>query len=225
MFGIFDNGDKINDAKIFMGSSEESREKMGERKSPYSGEVVSRFPICSKADAKRALEIAQKASKVTAKSPLHRRVAWLEDVAEGLKRYREDIALTIVDEVAKPLAFARVEVDRCIETIELTAKELVALHGETIPTDITPSGKQTLAYFKRVPVGVVACITPFNFPLNLVAHKIAPALGAGNAVVLKPTPEAPLTAYKLAKLFVSSEYAIENALSLVWRCGGWKHLS
>ena len=216
MFGIFENNNKINHAKVFMGSSEESREKLGERRSPYTQEVVSRFPICSVEDTNQALLIAKKASKATAQSPLHQRVSWLEDVAKKLRKYKEDIALTLVDEVAKPLAFARVEVDRCIETIEITAKELIALHGETIPTDIAPSGKKAIAYFTRVPVGVVACITPFNFPLNLVAHKIAPALGAGNAVVLKPTPEAPLTAYKLAKLFISSEYAIDDALSVVY---------
>ena len=215
MFGIFDNSD-INDAKIFMGSKEESKENMSERKSPYSKEVVSRAPICTAEDAKQALKIAKKASKDTAKSPLHQRVAWLNDVADKLRHYHEDIALTLVDEVAKPIAFARIEVDRCIETIEITAKELIALHGETIPTDIAPSGKKTIAYFSRVPVGVVACITPFNFPLNLIAHKIAPALAAGNAVVLKPTPEAPLTAYKLAKLFNSSKYAIPDALSVVY---------
>ncbi len=216
MFGIFNSKQQVNDAKIFMGSAEERREEMLERKSPYSQEVVSRTPICTVTDAQNALNIAQKASRESKKTPLHQRVAWLEDVANMLEKYREDMAHTIVDEVAKPLAFARVEVDRCVETIRLTAKELVALHGETIPTDIAPSGKKTIAYFTRVPVGVVACITPFNFPLNLVAHKIAPALGAGNAVVLKPTPEAPLTAYKLAKLFNASEYAIKDALSVVY---------
>ena len=216
MFGIFQNNQQITDAKIFMGSSEETRETLVERRSPYSGEVVSSAPLCSAEDTKRALEIAKEASKETQKSPLHQRIAWLEDVANMLEEYREDMAMTLVNEVAKPLAFARVEVDRCIETIRLTAKELIALHGETIPTDVAPSGKKTIAYFTRVPVGVVACITPFNFPLNLVAHKIAPALGAGNAVVLKPTPEAPLTAYKLAKLFISSKYAIKDALSVVY---------
>ncbi|NEW59682.1 aldehyde dehydrogenase family protein [Sulfurovum sp. bin170] len=216
MFGIFESSHEIHDAKVFMGSAEETRESNSERKSPYSGDVVSKAPVCSVEDTQKALKIAKVASIQTAKSPLHQRVAWLEDVANSLRKYREDMALTIVHEVAKPLAFARVEVDRCIETIELTAKELVALHGETIPTDIAPSGKKTIAYFTRVPVGVVACITPFNFPLNLVAHKIAPALGAGNAVVLKPTPEAPLTAYKLAKLFNNSEYAIKDALSVVY---------
>ncbi len=216
MFGIFNSRQQVNDAKIFMGSEEETKEIMTERQSPYSHEVVSRAPLCNAADTQRALNIAKLAAIETKKSPLHQRVSWLEDVANMLEKHREDMALTIVDEVAKPLAFARVEVDRCVETIRLTAKELVALHGETIPTDITPSGKKTIAYFTRVPVGVVACITPFNFPLNLVAHKIAPALGAGNAVVLKPTPEAPLTAYKLAKLFNASEFAIKDALCVVY---------
>lgn len=119
-------------------------------------------------------------------------------------------------EVAKPITFSRIEVDRCAETIKLTALELANMGGETIPTDIMPSGRKTLAYYRREPVGVVACITPFNFPLNLVAHKIAPALGAGNAVVLKPTPEAPMTAYMLAKLFVSSDFAVKDALSVVY---------
>ena len=90
------------------------------------------------------------------------------------------------------------------------------MHGETINTDAMPSGKKTTAFFTREPAGVVAAITPFNFPLNLVAHKLAPALVAGNAVVLKPTPEAPLTAYKFAKLFIESEYAIKDALSVVY---------
>jgi len=208
--------DATGEAKVFMGSEEETRESLSERRSPYDNSVVSRAPICTAEDTIRALKIAEQASKVTAKSPLHQRISWLEDVANMLEVHREDMAMTLVHEVAKPLAFARVEVDRCIETIRLTAKELIALHGETIPTDIAPSGKKTIAYFTRVPVGVVACITPFNFPLNLVAHKIAPALGAGNAVVLKPTPEAPLTSYKLAKLFNSSEFAIKDALSVVY---------
>jgi len=93
---------------------------------------------------------------------------------------------------------------------------LINLHGETISTDATISGFKTESYFKRVPAGVVVAITPFNFPLNLVAHKIAPALGAGNSVVLKPTPEAPFVAYSFAKLFIESEYAIKDALSVVY---------
>jgi len=137
-------------------------------------------------------------------------------VAKKLAEQKEDFALILAKEVAKPIAFSRIEVERCVETVRLTAMELSSLHGETIPTDVMPSGKKTLAYFRREPVGVVACITPFNFPLNLVAHKVAPALGAGNTVVLKPTPEAPMVAYMFAKLFVESKYAIKDALSVVY---------
>jgi acyl-CoA reductase-like NAD-dependent aldehyde dehydrogenase len=133
-----------------------------------------------------------------------------------MQEQREEFAKTLTDEVAKPIAFARVEVDRCIETIKLSADAMIHLTGKTINTDAMPSGKKSISYYVREPVGVISCITPFNFPLNLVAHKIAPALVAGNCVVLKPTPEAPLCAYKLVKLFVESKYAIKDAISLVY---------
>ncbi len=203
-------------ANIFFGSSEISSETLTKRKSPYSGDVVSTAPICSEDDAKKALSIAQNASKDAKKSTLSQRCNWLLDVAKKLKENQEDIAKTITDEVGKPITFARVEVQRAIETITLSAETMRTMHGETINTDAMNSGKKTLAYFSRVPVGVVVAITPFNFPLNLVAHKLAPALVAGNTVVLKPTPEAPLTAYKFAKLFIESEFAIKDALSVVY---------
>jgi len=206
----------IAQAKIFFGSSEANKEIQQERKSPFDNSVVSSAPVCDAEDTIRALEVAKAATKVAANTPLSQRILWLEDVAKRLTEQKEDFALMLAKEVAKPIAFSRIEVERCVETIRLTAMELANLHGETIPTDIMPSGKKTLAYFRREPVGVVACITPFNFPLNLVAHKIAPALGAGNTVVLKPTPEAPMVAYMFAKLFVESEYAVKDALSVVY---------
>ena len=205
-----------NEAKVFLGSKEISKDAKVEIKSPYDSKVVSVAQVCSADDAKEAVSIAKEAFESCAKSTLAQRISWLEDVAKTLQENKEDFALTIAKEVAKPISFARVEVDRCIETIKLTAMELVNLGGETIPTDVMPSGKKTMAYYRREPIGVVVAITPFNFPLNLVAHKIAPALGAGNSVVLKPTPEAPLTAYKLAKAFINSPYAIKDALSVVY---------
>jgi len=205
-----------NEAKVFLGSKEITKDAKVEIKSPYDSKVVSVAQVCSADDAKEAVSIAKEAFESCAKSTLAQRISWLEDVAKTLQENKEDFALTIAKEVAKPISFARVEVDRCIETIKLTAMELVNLGGETIPTDVMPSGKKTMAYYRREPIGVVVAITPFNFPLNLVAHKIAPALGAGNSVVLKPTPEAPLTAYKLAKAFINSPYAIKDALSVVY---------
>lgn len=203
-------------ANIFLGSKKESNRELVEILNPYSKQVVSKYPKCTKEDTIRALEIAKEASKATKASKLSERISWFEDVVKNLETQKEDIAKTITDEVGKPITFARIEVERCIETIKLSIHAMVNLEGHTINTDAMNSGKKTTAYFTRVPVGVVACITPFNFPLNLVAHKIAPALISGNSVVLKPTPEAPLTAYKLVKLFVESSFAITNAISLVY---------
>ncbi len=204
------------DARIFFGSTEAVTQKWSERKSPYNAEVVSRAPICSAEDALKALDIAQQATAVCRQSTLSQRCDWLLDVARKLQEEREEMARTITDEVGKPIAFSRIEVDRCIETVRLSAETMRTMHGETINTDAMPSGRKTTAFFRREPVGVVVAITPFNFPLNLVAHKLAPALVAGNAVVLKPTPEAPLTAYRFAKLFIESAYAIKDALSVVY---------
>jgi len=217
VFDIFSKVDTSpNIAKVYLGSKTIEKDELLEIKNPYSGKVVTKYPKCSAEDAKEALNIANKAAKVAKKAPLHQRIKWLEDVAFKLRESADEFAKLIVDEVAKPLTFAKIEVARCAETIELTAKELINLHGETFPSDATPSGREALAYYKRVPIGVASCITPFNFPLNLVAHKIAPALGAANAVVLKPTPEAPMCAYMLAKLFIESPYAVPDALSVVY---------
>lgn len=203
-------------AKIFFGSTEQTTQDTSERRSPYSAKVVSTAPMCNADDAIKALKIAQNATRDAKSSTLAQRCSWLLDVAGKLRDNKEDIAQTITDEVGKPIAFARVEVERCIETVTLSAETMRTRHGETINTDAMASGKKTTAFFTREPAGVVVAITPFNFPLNLVAHKLAPALVAGNAVVLKPTPEAPLTAYKFAKLFIESEFAIKDALSVVY---------
>jgi acyl-CoA reductase-like NAD-dependent aldehyde dehydrogenase len=204
------------DAKIYFGSQDSVSENWTERKSPYDGKVVSRAPLCGRDDALKALEIAKTAAKTAKASTLSQRCSWMLDVAQKLRENRENIARTITDEVGKPIQFARVEVDRCIETVTLSAETMRTMHGETINTDAMPSGRKTTAFYRREPVGVVAAITPFNFPLNLAAHKLAPALVAGNAVVLKPTPEAPLTAYKFAKLFIESRYAVKDALSVIY---------
>jgi acyl-CoA reductase-like NAD-dependent aldehyde dehydrogenase len=203
-------------AKIFFGSTEATTDTNSERVSPYSGKVVSSAPICSADDAIKALKIAQNATVAAKASTLAQRCSWLLDVAQKLRENKEDIAQTLTDEVGKPITYARIEVERCIETVTLSAETMRTMHGETINTDAMPSGKKTTAFFTREPAGVVVAITPFNFPLNLVAHKLAPALVAGNAVVLKPTPEAPLTAYKFARLFIDSEFAIKDALSVVY---------
>lgn len=206
----------MNRANIFFGSQEEPGRSYHDIRNPYDGSLASSRADCNAEDAKRALLIARKAKAAAKKSPLSQRVNWLEDVAAKLKQDKELFAQSITRETAKPITFARIEVERCIETIRVTAATLMTATGETINTDAMPSGKRTNAYYFREPVGVAVAITPFNFPLNLAAHKLAPALGAGNAVVLKPTPEAPYTAYLFAKAFIESEYAVPDALSVVY---------
>lgn len=207
-------------ADVYFGSTCKAKSAYKEVLSPYDRSVVSRVAQCTQEDATEVLEIAQKAFKDTKNSPMHQRISWLLDVAEKLEEKREKMAQTITDEVGKPIRFSRMEVDRCIETIKLSASAIVEINGETFDTTATPSGKKTLAFYKREPVGVVLAITPFNFPLNLVAHKIAPALVAGNAVVLKPTSQAPRTAFMLAQFFIESPYAIKDALSLIYSGNG-----
>lgn len=208
--------ESIKEAKLFFGSKQEIRKNISERINPFTNKIVSNAPVCDAEDAKKALAIAKEAFEKNKHTPLHQRILWLDDVAKKLEENKEEFAIMITHEVAKPIHFARIEASRCSETIKLTAMALANMHGETIPTDIMPSGRQTLSYFKRVPCGVVVCITPFNFPLNLIAHKLAPALGAGNAVVLKPTPEAPACASMLAELFINSPYAVPDMLSVVY---------
>ena len=203
-------------AKLYVGSTCKDKEQQKEVRSPYDGRVVSTFCVCDAKDVHEVLKIAHKASLHAKLTPLHQRINWLLDVAQKLEFEREKIALCITDEVGKPIAFSRVEVDRCIETIKLSANAILQVNGETFDTTAMPSGKKSLAFYKREPVGVVLAITPFNFPLNLVAHKIAPALVAGNSVILKPTSQAPRTAYELVKLFIESPYAPQDALSLIY---------
>ncbi len=206
----------MEEAKIYFGSSPVTKDEKLEVRSPFNDKVVGYYPNCDAEDAKKALKIAKEAFDKHKTTPLSKRVLWLRDVAKRLKEQKEDFALTITKEIGKPITFSRIEVDRAIETIELSADFAVAMSGETINTDATPSGRQTMSFYKRVPMGVVVAITPFNFPLNLSAHKLAPALAAGNAVVYKPTPEAPITGYKLAKLFIQSPYAVPDMLSVVY---------
>ena len=203
-------------ADVYLGSTCKAGQEYKNVLSPYDGRIASQVAVCDEGIAQKVLQVAQNCSVIAKNIPLHVRVSWLLDVASKLEIQKEDMAQTITDEVGKPIKFSRIEVSRCIETIRLSANAMMSLHGETFDTTAMPSGKETLAFYKREAVGVVLAITPFNFPLNLIAHKIAPALVAGNAVVLKPTSSAPLTAFKFAKLFIESEYATKDALSVIY---------
>lgn len=203
-------------AKICFGSEEYSKIEVESVRSPIDGTIVSTCPKCTAFEAKKALEIADIARVNAKNTPLHQRISWLNDAANILEASKDEYAKYITLETGKPIRFSKIEIARCIETIRITAQSALSIAGETIHTDAMPSGRQAEAYYKRVPAGVVVAITPFNFPFNLVAHKLAPALVMGNSVVLKPTPEAPYCGYVLAKAFIDSKYAIKDALSVVY---------
>jgi acyl-CoA reductase-like NAD-dependent aldehyde dehydrogenase len=132
--------------------------------------------------------------------PAHERAAILDRVAAALGERQDEVARTICEEAGKPMKAARVEATRAVSTFTMAAVEARKLAGDLVPMDASPAGVGKLALTLRVPIGIVAAISPFNFPLNLVAHKIAPALAAGCAVVLKPASQTPLSALLLAEL-------------------------
>jgi acyl-CoA reductase-like NAD-dependent aldehyde dehydrogenase len=169
-----------------------------EVRSPYSAEPVARVPQAGAEETRNAVDAAERA--MADPLPAYRRAEILDRVAALLRDRHDDVARTISAEAGKPMKAARVEAERAVSTFTHAAGEARRLAGEMVPMDASPSGAGKLAFTIRAPIGVVAAITPFNFPLNLAAHKVAPALAAGCAVVLKPAAQTPLSALLLAEL-------------------------
>jgi acyl-CoA reductase-like NAD-dependent aldehyde dehydrogenase len=167
-------------------------------RSPYSGDVVGRVAKAGASEACQALDAAEKAMREPL--PAHKRAEILVKVAAALGRRHDEAARLISDEAGKPMKAARVEAQRAMSTYTFAAVEARKLAGEMVPMDAAQAGTGKLAFTLRQPVGIVGAISPFNFPLNLVAHKLAPALAAGCAVVLKPASQTPLSALLLAEL-------------------------
>jgi acyl-CoA reductase-like NAD-dependent aldehyde dehydrogenase len=169
-----------------------------EVRSPYDGALVGRVPKAGAAETRRALDAAEGAMREPL--PAHERAAILDGVAALLSEQADELAKTISAEAGKPLKASRIEASRAVSTFTMAAVEARKLAGDVVPMDASPSGAGKLAFTLRLPIGIVAAISPFNFPLNLVAHKLAPALAAGCAVVLKPASQTPLSALLLAEL-------------------------
>ncbi len=189
-----------------------------ELRSPYTGEVIAEIPAATVEETLLAIESAHRARRLMAELPSHRRAKILENLARLLEERGEEAARIIATEAAKPIALARVEVNRTIQTYKFAAEEAKRIHGETLPLDAAPGGEGRLAYTVREPIGVIGAITPFNFPMNLVAHKVGPALASGNTVVLKPASQTPLSAYLLAELLAEAGLPA-GALNLVTGSG------
>jgi len=168
---------------------------------PYDGELIDTIPIADKGDVNNAIDSARKAQKSLNSLSSKQVSENLFSACEELSSCADEIARLIVLEAGKPYKAAVAEVNRSIETLRFTSEEAKRIYGESIPLDATGSADERfMAFTQKIPLGVVAAITPFNFPVNLALHKVAPAIAAKNAVVMKPSKEAPLAALRLAEI-------------------------
>jgi acyl-CoA reductase-like NAD-dependent aldehyde dehydrogenase len=171
---------------------------------PFDQTVIDTVPKGTAADVDQAIASAVRGAAAMAKLPAYERYAILRRTADLMAERVEDLGQTITLEEGKVISEGRGEVQRAIQTITLSAEEAKRLHGETVPLDAAPGNVSQFGFTIRVPVGVVAAIAPFNFPLNLVSHKVGPALAAGNSVVLKPAGDTPLSALKLVEILLEA---------------------
>jgi len=188
---------QATDHELLAGGEWTATGEWDEVASPYDGAIVGRVARGDAALVDRCAVIARAAFE-SGDFPQHERAAVLDRAAALVGERLDDLALTIAAEAGKPLKTARVEAERCVDTLTFSAVEARKLSGGTVPMEASPAGAGKLGVVLRVPYGVVGAISPFNFPLNLVAHKLGPALAAGNAVVLKPAGQTPISALKLA---------------------------
>jgi len=190
--------------KIFLAGDWVDKPKKIEVRNPFDNSVIDAVPKADAGDLEKALAFAQRGAKVMAKLSSYERWKILRKAADLMAARNAELGQIISKEEGKIIAEGRGEASRAVETMMGSAEEAKRLHGETIPLDADPTGSKKLGFTLRVPCGVVAAIAPFNFPLNLVAHKVGPALAAGNTVIVKPASDTPLSALRLTEILLES---------------------
>lgn len=190
--------------KMYMGGEWVSRAKSVPVSNPYTLKPFDTVPSAGLEDVDLAIKSAVRGAAAMRKLSAYERYEILTKAVALIKARAEDLAKTITSEEGKIIAEARTEVSRCVQTFTWSAEEAKRLYGETIPLDASPGNATKFGFTVRVPVGVVVAISPFNFPLNLVAHKVGPALAAGNAVIIKPASDTPLSALKLTEILLEA---------------------
>jgi len=169
-------------------------------KNKSTHQVFATISLSFENDIEKAIESATKAFEVTKKLPAYKRKEILYKIASEISRQKEELAQTISIETGKPIKLSRIEVDRAVNTFQFAAEEVDKICGEVLNLDVTAQSENRFGITKRFPIGPVLAITPFNFPINLAAHKIAPAIAAGNTIIFKPATAAMLTGSKLAMI-------------------------
>ncbi len=186
---------------------------------PYDESVITEVPVATEAVVDAAIAATEAGAADMRRLPAHTRSAILAKAAALLEQRSDGFTESIIAEAGKPRKYAAAEVGRGVETLRFASAEALRIHGETVPMDASRGSENRRGFFIRVPLGVIAAITPFNFPLNLVLHKVAPALAAGNSVVLKPATKTPLTALMLGALLLEAGLP-PKALNIVVGEGG-----
>jgi glyceraldehyde-3-phosphate dehydrogenase (NADP+) len=189
---------------MYIGGEWVRRDHVIEVLDPKDNSLIDTVPYASADDMLYAIEKAKEGVQIAAAMPTHQRVSILNKAADLIERREGEFATTIAREGSKTIREARKEVSRCIQTIRISAEEARRIHGETIPFDQMPGNENRVGYYYRFPVGLIAAITPFNDPLNLVAHKVGPAIASGNAIIVKPATVTPLSAIMLAEVLVEA---------------------
>jgi len=172
--------------------------------SPYDDSLVAIVHRAGPEEIEACISKAVEAFKVTRKLPSWKRAEILEAISNGIAGRHEEFARTIALEAGKPIQTARAEVDRAVFTFKVAAEEAKRIYGEIVPLDWLPGTEGRIGYVRRVPLGPVVGISPFNFPLNLVAHKVAPSLAAGNPIIIRPSSQTPVSSLKLAELVLEA---------------------
>ncbi len=201
-----------------IGPDRVTTEEVSEVRSPFDAQVVGTVPVGTEAHLDAAVAAARARHRAGA-LPAYQRAEILDRAASALAERREEFARSIATEAAKPIRTARVEAERAVDTFRFSAAVARTLAGEMVPLDASSAGVGKFGFIQRVPIGVVAAISPFNFPLNLVAHKLAPAIAVGCPVVLKPASATPLTALRLASLLLDDCGLPDGWLNVV-TCSG-----
>ncbi|OCS91871.1 aldehyde dehydrogenase family protein [Caryophanon latum] len=209
----------MQQTKLWINGQWESTSNTYNLTSPYTGDTIAHVAKASVQDVERAIEGAHEAFQTFKKTSAYERAEMLYRVVDIMRERREELANILVQEAAKPLKAALGEIDRTIATYQFSAEEAKRSHGETIPMDAAPGTQDRIGYTKRIPLGVVSAITPFNFPFNLVAHKLGPAFAVGNTVVLKPATQTPLSSIVMAEIFKEAKLP-DGCLQIVTGSGG-----
>ncbi len=189
---------------FIIGSNKRTSKIVKDIINPYTDELVAKVYYAEETHIEEATLVAQQAFRVTKVLPAYRRAEILENVSRILSNRKTELANLMTAESGKPITYSLAELDRAIFTFKYASEEAKRITGETIPLDLAPHSEKRFGVVRRFPIGPVLAITPFNFPLNLVAHKVAPAIAAGNSIVLKPAPQAPLLSLILTEIVLEA---------------------